>query len=370
MFHTLICRFQTIQRRQAKKSLKTLTITLLLAILLSTTVLGISSNKAHAQIASSTLSIQSVYVTDGSNNAKSSFQSGNGIQYHINAINSSTQTLNVSVMFFASTIIQAGNKQQEFIIIDKTYTVNMPPGPSRFYTPSAIPAGATSAPYKLEGTIVLNSNRTVNAQGSSNPFTVTHVAASPLNVPYFSQFDDSNNSTRNDECGETAVAMAAAYYADLYDSPNDWITAVRNQIGVGPNGLTDVNQLKSALWGLPGRQGLQGEQINVTPLGTSFASVVQQIQTATQNGYPVIALINATKLIPSRTYSGHWIVIRGIIGQTVYINDPDSSKTGTREHNPTQLSLSVYQAAVMSDALKGYGQTDGLIVTGEDFQSA
>lgn len=247
----------------------------------------------------------------------------------------------------------------------------MPAGPSRFYTPSTIPAGVTSATYQLTGEIYQNSNRTNSSVVTSNGFNVTRVISSPLKVPYFSQFDDTANSLGNNECGETAVAMAAAYLVDLYDTPSDWIGAVRSLLKVGPNDETDADQLKYALWALYGEGSALGSgmQINVNPLGTSINQVVQQIQTATANGYPVIAFIDGTKLVPKRSYSGHWIVITGIIGQTVYVNDPDSSKTGTNMHHPTQMSLSVYKGAAISDSLQGYGQTDGLIVTGEDFQS-
>jgi hypothetical protein len=366
MFYSLFWgQLRAIQLRQLGKPLKTVSIAILLATLLSTVLWGIHNTKAYAQAAANTISIQSAYVTDSAQNPKSSFKSGEGINYHIDATNSSGQTLSVSVMFFASATIQTP-EMREFIIINKTFNLNMPAGPSRFYTPSTIPAGVVPATYQLGGSVYQNSDRSNSSTATSNGYNVTRVLTSPLKVPYFSQFDD---SLINNECGETAVAMAAGYYADLYDTPKAWITAVRNQIGVSSSDETDADQLKSALWGLPGEGSLQGMQITVTPLGTSINQVVQQIQTATQDGFPVIVLVNGNKLNPPRSYTGHWIVITGISGNTVYVNDPDSSKGGTGQHNPTQMSLSVYKSAAISDALQGYGQTDGLIVTGEDFQS-
>jgi hypothetical protein len=319
------------------------------------------SHSAFAHAATNPLSIQAVYVTDSAQHPKTSFKSGDAINYHIDATNSSNQTLSVSVVFFADTIINSGGKLRQFIIIDKTFPVSMPPGPSRYYTPSAIPAGVTSASYTLDGQIYENADRNNNASVTSRPLSVTRVSTYPLQVPYFSQFDD---SSKNNECGETAVAMAAAYYVDLYNSPKEWIEAVRNQIGVSSSDETNAQQLQNALW------GIHGMQITITPIAntTPIAQAVQQIQAATQKGYPVIAFIDATKLVPPRSYVGHWIVITGISGQTVYVNDPDSSSGGTGKHNPTQLSLSVYEAAAQSGA-QGQGQPYGLIVNGEDFQS-
>jgi hypothetical protein len=331
---------------------------LLITLSLSFTVF---SRPVFAHAASNPLSIQAVYVTDSAQHPKASFKSGDAINYHIDATNSSGQNVSVGVTFWADTSVNSGGKLRQFIILDKTFTITMPPGPSRYYTPSTIPAGVTSATYTLEGQIYENADRNNNASVTSSPFAVTRVSTYPLQVPYFSQFDD---SSKNNECGETAVAMAAAYYVDLYNSPKEWIEAVRTQIGVSSSDETNAQQLQNALW------GLQEMQITTTPIANTMpvAQAVQQIQAATQQGYPVIAFIDATKLVPPRSYVGHWILITGISGQTVSVNDPDSSSGGTGKHYTTQLPLSVYEAAAQSGA-QGQGQPYGLIVNGEDFQS-
>jgi hypothetical protein len=311
--------------------------------------------------AAQALSVTASYVTNAAQQAKTSFNGGDPIYYHIDASNSSSATISVSLNFFASTIIQSGGNLHEYIIIDKTYTVNMPPGPSRFYTPSTVPPGVTSGQYKLEGSIYENAKRSDNSTVTSSPFSATRVAAYPLKVPYFSQFSD---SPANNECGETSVAMAAAYYADLHDGAKEWITAARNNIGVSSSAETNAQQLTNALWDF--------DQITVTPISysTPVAQAVQQIQTATKAGYPVIAFVNANKLQPSRPYTGHWIVIVGISGNTVYVNDPDdlAPPQGTGVSNTTTLSLSVYEAAAQSGAV-GESQPYGLIVSGENFSN-
>jgi hypothetical protein len=241
----------------------------------------------------------------------------------------------------------------------------MPPGPSRFYTPSKIPVGVTtSSNYTLHGIIWETANTSDQAWKQSSPFTATRIVSSPLHVPYFSQFAD---SLKNNECGETSVAMAAAYYVDLYDSAKAWITAVRNTIpGVTSSDKTDAKQLTGALWNLDGMQ----ISVKSIPYTTSVGQAVQQIQAATRAGYPVIAFVDGGKLPkhPS-TYGGHWLVITGINTQTgtVYINDPDSTyATGGGPNHA--ISLSVYEAAAQSgtrSALQPYG----LIVTGENIHN-
>jgi hypothetical protein len=134
--------------------------------------------------------------------------------------------------------------------------------------------------------------------------------------------------------------------------------------GVSSSAETNAQQLTNALWDF--------DQITVTPISysTPIAQAVQQIQTATKAGYPVIAFVNAAKLQPSRPYTGHWIVIVGISGNTVYINDPDNlaPPQGTGASKTATLSLSVYEAAAQSGAV-GERQPYGLIVTGEHFSN-
>lgn len=342
----------------------TVAIGLILAVLslghlASAQATGVTPRQASAQA----LSIKAAYVTDTAQSVKTSFGSGDPIYYHIDANNANSSAISISINFFADTIIKSNDGSlHQYIIIDKTYKVNMPPGPSRFYTPSAVPYGVTSGQYHLGALIYENANRNDNASLESGPFNVTRVLANPLNVPYISQFNDSANPNFNNECGETSVAMAAKYYADLYDTNSDWITAVRNTMGVGPNDETNAQQLTDALYKLDEKQITVTTIPNTTPVGQA----VQRIEAATTAGYPVIAFVNAQKL--GRSYTGHWFVITGISGNTVTVNDPDNSKTGTgtNKPGPTTLSLSAYEAAAYSGAV-GEGQPYGLIVTGEDF---
>jgi hypothetical protein len=141
-----------------------------------------------------------------------------------------------------------------------------------------------------------------------------------LPVPYFSQFDE---SPRNNECGDTSVAMAAAYYVNLYDSAKEWIVAVRTVLGISRGAETNTARLKIALWKIAEKQILATKIPNSTPM----TKVIRQIKAATREGHPVIAFINARKLKPSRPYSGHWIVInRNKRRRCVTIGQKDSSR--------------------------------------------
>jgi hypothetical protein len=63
-------------------------------ILLPNTAIG----RISAQAATNTLSLQAIYVTDSAQKAKSSFESGDGINYHIDATNSSGQALHKALL--------------------------------------------------------------------------------------------------------------------------------------------------------------------------------------------------------------------------------------------------------------------------------
>jgi uncharacterized protein YvpB len=325
---------------------------------------SMSLSASARPLAAAAIGIKSVFVTNGSGKSANSFKNGDAIEYHIVANNSSSRTLKITVAYFVSVIVTRGSTMNEYIIASKAVSAKMPPGVSKFHTMSHIPHGATAAAgYNLEGVVYEDSDRSDSDTVFSSNFTVKHAGSNPLSVPYFSQFAE---SSRNNECGETSVAMAAAYYVDLYDTPKEWIAAVRDQIGITRGAETNANQLAKALWGI-------GEmQIKVKSISgkTPVATAVDDIKRATEAGYPVIAFIDASKLSRPRPYTGHWIVITGLSGKYVYVNDPDNlpPPQGTGKSETTKWPLAEYEAAAKSGVVS-QGQPWGLIVRGEYFQS-
>jgi hypothetical protein len=322
------------------------------------------AEQTHTQ--ASTLSISQAFVTDGSNNPKSSFSSGNSINYHIIGNNASGNTLSVSINFWADT----KDNGQQHIIIDKTFSVNIAPGGFNDFTMSAIPAGTVSGAYTFNGLVYENGNPSNSASLQSSTFSVTYVATYPLQVPYYSQFQ--GQQSQAEDCGPTSAAMVVSYYADVNpytNRPGDLISKIRSLTGKPANQGTNATDLKDALWNIDQKQIFADDTKLANTL--TFDAAVQQIKTETQNGNPVIAFVDGTYLVPKRSYVGHWIVITGIVDQTVYINDPDNYPAGPgKEIKTTQISLDVYKKAATSDGAKSQNQPYGLVITGEQFQSA
>lgn len=346
-----------------KKALAFATLLAVVGIAAPLAVAAPDVQAAARQVAAHPLSVTATYVTDAAQHRRASFKTGDVIIYHIDARNSSAHAIKTTVNFWSDTVFQSHGKLHQYIILDKDVTVDLRPGLTKLTKRSRIPGGATAARYTLQSTVYANADRSDNAFGQSKEFAIARRGTYPLPVPYFSQFAE---SPRNNECGETSVAMAAAYYVDLYDSAKDWIVAARTVLGISRSAETNAAQLKRALWRIAEMQILATKIPNSTPLD----KVIRQIKAATGDGHPVIAFVNARKLEPSRPYSGHWIVITGIKGRKVYINDPDNlpPPQGTGKKMTTTLSLSVYEAAAKSGAV-GENQPYGLIVTGESFHN-
>jgi hypothetical protein len=147
------------------------------------------------------------------------------------------------------------------------------------------------------------------------------------------------------------------------------ITNLRNLTGEPDDQGTTAQDLKSALWHISQIQ-IYADDTKL-PNTMSIGDAVQEITNETHAGNPVIAFVDGTQLIPKRSYTGHWIVITGIVGQTVYINDPDNYPAAPgKEIQTSQLPLSVYEAAATTSTAKSLSNVYGLVITGEDFQSA
>ncbi len=308
------------------------------------------------------LRLQAVYTTDGNQNPKTAFSSGNSINYHIDVVNTSNSSLQVNVSFAAL----LPNNQ---VIINKTYPVNMAPGLSRFYTPSDIPGGASGGTYTYSGTVYEPANGSDMVRGSSK-FSVTRVLTNPLNVPLYSQFwKKENPKSYTEDCGPTSVAMTVNFYWDWHDTPAERIGVVRSEIvqydGNATNG-TNSKELESVF------DHLGPFSYSEISNSTAFPDVINQMQSALNQGYPIIAFVDGTKLGDGRTYIGHWFVIAGISsnGQTVYVNDPDSdfaggsgNEGGGPNFHQIAFPMSVYQKAAQSGTAS-QGQPYGIIVKG------
>ena len=139
----------------------------------------------------------------------------------------------------------------------------------------------------------------------------------PLHVPYVSQFQ--GQSPQSEDCGPTSVDMIMHYFGLAPGGTHpQQITAIRSAAtGADKATATNSSPLEHAL------TSSQGPYVSIPNSGVTASQAMQEIQTAINNGQPVIILIAATKL--GRTYHGHCLVVTGLSrdGKWVEVNDPD-----------------------------------------------
>jgi len=137
--------------------------------------LPVRQNIAHA--AGQTLSIQSVYTTDANQQSKSTFLPGDAIYYHIDANNAGQSAISVVVSYEALT----GTSKHTYIF-NQGFSLSMPVGASRFYTPATVPNDALSGAYTINAEIKQNGLGGAVAQ-SSGTFTVGTSSQSIVPTP-------------------------------------------------------------------------------------------------------------------------------------------------------------------------------------------
>ncbi|MCE9644121.1 C39 family peptidase [Candidatus Parcubacteria bacterium] len=147
-------------------------------------------------------------------------------------------------------------------------------------------------------------------------------------VPFYSQFKDITSAAwQKVGCGVASLAMIIDFYKDDTVSVNTLLT----------QGIAENAYLKNAGWShkgliqLSNKYGLGGKSYDLSKLSTkaSFAEFKNQLKSG-----PVIASVHY-KFDPKSTIP-HLVVIDGIVGDTIYYNDP-AAKTGQKQISTTDF---------------------------------
>lgn len=178
------------------------------------------------------------------------------------------------------------------------------------------PAAIASLAQELS---ILETENHAGAPGASPSVPAGSLGATNgiLNVPPISQYLNENivvhNGRRTDFrgswCGPVSVRMCAEYY-----------------------GITGNSSYQYAIWcdytfaqrsgtPFPGMANTVRNRLNLTGSQKTSSGTLTWLREALRAGHPVILLCNVR-------WRGHYIVITGIIGDTVHVNDP-----GTRQSN-------------------------------------
>jgi len=166
--------------------------------------------------------------------------------------------------------------------------------------------------------------------------------ASPLSINPISQFDGSD---KNKDCGPTCVAMIIKYYQRGFPSgisSNRMLIDQMRYFATGQNDKTQETspeQLERAISNASSTYRLSINYRKIAVL-SSPTDMIRELRYITNARHPVIALVHGTALGRSEEYKDHFIVIKGFSdnGQTVYVNDPDTTKVPKGE---TSLAYSV-----------------------------
>jgi predicted double-glycine peptidase len=155
------------------------------------------------------------------------------------------------------------------------------------------------------------------------PVTSTLVATTSIpDVPFYSQFKDITSPTwQKVGCGVTSLAMVIDYYTPAAVLVN---TLLKQGIAAGayePN----AGWTYKGLIDLSNKYGLNGASYDLATLST--AAAFAQFSEYLKDG-PVIVSVHY-KFDPKSTIP-HLVVINGIVGNTLYYNDP-AAKTGEEQ---------------------------------------
>ncbi len=154
-----------------------------------------------------------------------------------------------------------------------------------------------------------------------------------LDVPLVQQWGDKSN------CGPSAAAMVLGAYrsetdtaqlAVLRDKMGRWswnaFALRRVKIPGVRGGWTTPKMLARTLNHFSHRTRFQYIQISTSSAPTTAAS---QLTKLLQEGRPVLALVQTNALWPRAGFGLHWVVVRGLDGTHVVINDPADKTRAT-----------------------------------------
>jgi hypothetical protein len=126
------------------------------------------------------LSVQSVWVGDIHQNHRTLLNSGDTATYHIDAYNTTGTTMHVEIQFEVFDIDGPSSYSYDYT----AHNITMPPGLSRFYSPSAIPVNATTADYLTRISIwpTNSANPSNDGDWAETDFHIFSLSVSPVNA--------------------------------------------------------------------------------------------------------------------------------------------------------------------------------------------
>jgi len=126
------------------------------------------------------LSVQSVWVGDINQNHRTVLNSGDTATYHMDVYNITGKTMRVEIENEVFDIQGPSSYSYYYT----AHNISMPPGLSRFYSPSAIPLGATTGDYMARISIWPTSSTNPSNDGdwASADFHVFSLSVSPVNA--------------------------------------------------------------------------------------------------------------------------------------------------------------------------------------------
>jgi len=262
----------------------------------------------------------------------------------------------------------AANQSGVVISLDGVVSVDLQGATVSSYTWSGLSPGTEHAFWvasKIYGTPGDPTGYGNTQSAWVGPVYATTIPVTTL-VGFTTPYSQNSVSKINEYCGPTSVAMALNYYHKFFSSiSNDQnyqkkeIQTVLDQIPGGSKLGTVASQLEAAL------SSSNGEYSPATYSELPEPLNISDLATAIEQGYPVIAFVDANYLSPPRSYPGHWLVVDGFRvsnGVTyVLVNDPDQTKEGLPGAYQA-IPLSTFETAASYYA--GNTSVAGIIVTG------
>jgi hypothetical protein len=126
------------------------------------------------------LSVQSVWVGDIHQNHRTVLNSGDTATYHVDVDNTTGTTMRVEVQFEVFDI----DGPSSYSYYYTAHNITMPPGLSRFYSPSAIPVNATTGDYMARISIwpTNDANPANDGDWAEADFHIFSLSVSPVNA--------------------------------------------------------------------------------------------------------------------------------------------------------------------------------------------
>ena len=164
-------------------------------------------------------------------------------------------------------------------------------------------------------------------------------------------------------CGPTAMAMVLATWADPSVTPKTECAWALDHGYKAPRQGTYYGYFEPT----GARYGLRVTRLNYTSLyGKSTSAYHAQVKDALDRGELVIACMGPGNW----TSSGHYVLVWGIQGDTIYINDPASTKAARTKGNYSLFKQQVKYYWTIENPVPNLGtdeKEDGIDMTTQEF---